>query len=166
MAERRISAFVVQELPGRLRLKIPEKRGDQAYFARLAAQLGEDRHIGQVRGNARTGSLLILHPPAIVAADLIARSERLGLVFPAQRLVPVRQSLFEYVSAGVKVCDRRLASVSRGFIDLPSAILLGLLILALRQAARGDILVPAFSLLWYASGLVAPDKVKEPSRAA
>jgi hypothetical protein len=98
MSENRVSAFVVQELPGRLRLKIPEKRGDEAYFTRLCAHLINGPSITWVSGNPRTGSLLILYPPAIHAADLLLRAKRLGLIFPEPRSNPVRQSLFEYTS--------------------------------------------------------------------
>ena len=166
MSEHGISAFVVQDIPGRLRVKIPAKRGDEAYFARIAARFCKVPSVLQASGNPRTASLLILYSPRLRPEELRSRARRLGLMFPEPRSNSARHSLFEYASAGVGVCNRRLATASYGFVDLPSAILIGLLLLALRQAARGQILVPAFALLWYAAGLLAPDKMREPARAA
>jgi hypothetical protein len=150
MAEPKVSAFIVHELPGRLRLKIPEKRGDTAYFTRLAEQLPHCPGVARVDGKAHTGSLLVLHASATRAADIDAYAERLGLFSLTDRPATPRRTLRQCANAGVDALDRGLLAASGGVVDLGSAILLMLLVLAARQAARGQVLVPAFSLLWFA----------------
>jgi hypothetical protein len=161
MAEPKVSAFIVHELPGRLRLKIPEKRGDTAYFTRLAEQLPRCPGIVRVDGKAHTGSLLVLHAPATRAADIDAYAERHGLFSLTDRPAAPRRTLRQHASGGVDVLDRGLSAASGGVIDLASAVLLVLLVLAARQAARGQVLAPAFTLLWYALELIARRKPSE-----
>jgi hypothetical protein len=155
MAEPKVSAFVVHELPGRLRLKIPEKRGDTAYFARLAEQLPHCPGILRVDGRVHTGSLLVLHGAATRAADIDAYAGRLGLFSLTDRPATPRRTLRQCANAGVDALDRGLLAASGGVIDFGSAMLLMMLVLAARQAARGQVLVPAFSLLWFALEVTA-----------
>lgn len=159
MAELKTSAFIVHETPGRLRLKIPEKRGNTAYFTRVAEQLAQCPAIMRVDGKALTGSILIFHAPGTGAKDIAAYAERSGLFSLVQPSVAApRQTLLEYASAGAQAFDRGLSKVSRGFVDLPSALLITLLVMAARQTAQGQVLAPASTLFWYAAGLIISGK--------
>jgi hypothetical protein len=124
-------ASVAHDSPGRLRLKVPERRGDLAFFARLGAALAEAPGVRAVETNARTGSLLILHdgahrPPLEWAAGQ-------GLLRPAERPfspVPARPE---------REPDWRTVA----------AVLVGLL--ALLQLLRGQALGPATTLAFMAA---------------
>jgi hypothetical protein len=158
MVDPRTSAFIAHETRGRLRLKIPEKRGDTAYFARLAEQLAQCPGITRVEGKTRTGSILIFHAPGTGAKDIAAYARQSELFFLIQPSAAPQQTLLEYASAGARTIDRGLSRASRGFIDLPSALLIALLVMAVRQTAQGQIMIPAASLLWYAAGLITSGK--------
>lgn len=155
MAEAWVSAYIVHELPGRLRLKIPKKRGDSAYFTEISRRLARFPGITDVRGKADTGSLLVQHSRAIGAPDIAAEAERSALFRLIRTPEKPRATLLQHAAAGAQVMDHGLAAASRGFLDLRSIILLMLLGMAARQAAQGQIMVPAFSLLVFAAELVA-----------
>ena len=74
-----VSAFVVHELFGRLRLRIPEKRKDGAYFAELAERLSECPGVTRVESNALTGSVLLLHTEETTATDVARYAEQTAL---------------------------------------------------------------------------------------
>lgn len=158
MAEERVAAHVAHASRGRLRLRIPERRGDTAYFARLAADLRRCEGIVGAEGTARSGSLLLRHLPGLGLADIAAQAERLGLSLLSHPPVPSGPTLVQHAGAGIDALDRTLVAASGGRVDLSSAVLLGLLATAARQAARGQILPPTASLLWYALVLVNQSK--------
>lgn len=161
MAEAGVSAFVVHELPGRLRLKIPKKRGDGAWFAEISERLARCPGIREVSGKAGTGSLLVQHSPAIGSAYIAAEAERSALFRLVRKPAEPRTTLLQHAAARAEALDRGLSVASRGFLDLRSAILLMLLGMAARQAAQGQIMVPAFSLLVFAAELVARGASRE-----
>lgn len=158
MAEPKVTAYLAHEIPGRLRLKIPEKRGDTAYFARLAEQVTQCPGVLDAAGKAHTGSLLVLHSSGTSTADIAAYAKRSGLFSLTAKPTVFPQTLLQHATAGANILDRGLSAASCGFLDLPSALLLTLVVLAIRQAAQGQVLIPAFSLLWYALELVTPTK--------
>lgn len=47
--------------PGRIRLRIPQKRGNSSFFEALSAQVKELEHVIDVKANTITSSLLIVH---------------------------------------------------------------------------------------------------------
>ncbi|HYE36872.1 HMA2 domain-containing protein [Methylocaldum sp.] len=154
-----VSAFVIHELPGRLRLRIPEKRSDAVFFADLAERLTQCPGVTRVAPNALTGSVLLLHSSETRAVDVAKYAEQSALfsVKPVSA-APVR-TLGQHASEGLDAFDRSLNSVSGGLVDLQSVFFLLLLGLAVHQARRGQLLVPAVSLLWEAIGLVGADKI-------
>ncbi|MBP1151456.1 MULTISPECIES: HMA2 domain-containing protein [unclassified Methylocaldum] len=154
-----VSAFVVHELAGRLRLRIPEKRNDSAFFAALAERLAECPGVTSVKLNAFTGSVLLLHAAETSAIDVARYAEQAAL-FSVKPLsaTPVR-TLGQHATKGLNAFDRSLTTASGGLVDLQSAFFLLLVGLAVYQARRGQILVPAVSMLWEAISLVGSDKI-------
>jgi len=135
-------ASVAHRMPGRIRLSIPARRGDDAFFAGLAAQLSGQPNVVRVRPNGRAGSLLIEHTgdaePILAWAaqeqllELVhsgAPDEAAGLLSdpgPAVRLVSGR-NIDPMFMAGV-------AFLGMGLV----------------QVVRGQVMVPAATALWYA----------------
>ena len=58
-------AYTVHQVPGRMRLRVPARRGDRAYFANVAQVLVAVPDVRSVRVNPSTGSVLVRHagPP-------------------------------------------------------------------------------------------------------
>jgi hypothetical protein len=86
-AERPSFVTVASSIPGRLRLRMPERRGDEL-FARLVKQaLAALAGVTQVRANPVTGSVLVLYDPRQTdAPQLRAELERRQLI--GRRLPP------------------------------------------------------------------------------
>jgi hypothetical protein len=70
-------AAVEHILPGRLRLRVPSRRGDRAFFESLDARLADAPFVLAVRGNAVTGGLLIRHTGSVAELVSYARDNRL-----------------------------------------------------------------------------------------
>jgi len=154
-----VSAFVVHELPGRLRLRIPEKRSDSAFFAGLAERLTECPGVRSIEINALTGSILLFHAAETSAVDVARYAEQAALFSVIPSSATPARTLGQCAAKGLDAFDRGLTAASGGWVDLQSAFFLLLLGLAVRQARRGQVLAPAISLFWEAIGLVGADKI-------
>lgn len=140
------TAYVVHSLPGRLRLKIPARRGDAGYFAALSAALRACPGVQSVETNAMTAGVLIHYPPPLTAADLAAAAAAAAPLDLEYGSPPVR-SVAENLAAQFQRADSVLRRGSGGQVDFRSVSVLTLLGLALYQLARGEILQPAVPLL-------------------
>jgi hypothetical protein len=122
------AAQTLHVMVGRSRIRIPEMRGDAEWFEGVRRGLAAYPGITRVKANPAGASLLV------EGHDLAVR--RIGSVAESQgwfRLEPEAPP----VERG-----RRL-----------DALVPVLVLLALVQAMRGQIMVPALNLLWYAARL-------------
>jgi hypothetical protein len=80
-------AVIAHRAGRRLRLSVPSRRGESAYFAALELRLAACREVVSARANPLTGSIVILHTPAFDLSS--AGLSRFGLVCagptPAER---------------------------------------------------------------------------------
>jgi hypothetical protein len=158
MNEPLVSAYVTHYLPGRLRLKIPEKKGNTVYFAHLADHLAKCPGITGMDINTLTGSLLLLHSAAIDLSDIASYAEQFALFSIQQLPSASRKSLADYAATGLDAFDRGLTTVSWGIVDIRSLLLLLLLALMVRQARQGQLVGAATSLLFSALDLAGFEK--------
>ncbi len=142
------SASIRHRMAGRLRLKIPARKGDPAYFTALAQAFSEYPGLRNVEVNPETGSVLFLHsadPDAMVA---FAEGKELFHISESAKH-PV------HVSTGVKAkyreLDEKVKRVTKGEWDVPSVAFFGLLGAGAYQIARGNFAAPAwYTAFWYA----------------
>lgn len=152
------TAYVKHRMPGRVRLKIPAMRGDDAYFELLAETLAGCEQIRQLQLNPPTASLLVLHDDApfeaiaeyAVSAGLFAIAEGNGGELPALDNL----SVAGLSSLGVSQIDQQLNQLSAGRLDLRSLFFLGFVGLTVHQAAKGHIMSPASTFFWRALELL------------
>ncbi len=135
-------AYVVHRLGGRIRLRVPEKRRDAQWLAEGAERLGrlpgvEDVVIGPA------GSLLI-H---------CEDSARLEGLLPQSGLFRLEPDPIPGPGAGAALLGREGTDHGLGSAELRTLLALLFVVLAIVQIVRGQILVPAISLLWYAATL-------------
>ena len=138
-------AYIVHQLRGRLRLKIPEKRQEHGYFAELQKRLMELSGISEACGNATTGSLVLVHP-TLRFDELLPQLAELGL-FEIQDAPESPQSAIKPLLSGMSLLDETIAEISSGSVNLRDLALIGVLGLAAYQLYRGNILGPALPLL-------------------
>lgn len=70
-------AFIEHRLPGRVRLKIPSRRGDVSFFESLIATLSDLLNIDELTANPSTGSVIIRYTGPV--ETIMSRAADLGL---------------------------------------------------------------------------------------
>lgn len=142
-----VTAYIVHHVPGRLRLKLQDRRGDTAYFAHISECLGLCRGVSSVHSNARTGSVILAYLPAIDMQDIkdYARDSA-GLDIQSPLANP-RHSIADAAGLGLSTLDKGLSGISAGIVDVRSVLFLALIALLVRQVRQGHIAGPVSSLL-------------------
>lgn len=135
-------ALLCHRTATRARLRVPSMRDDAGYFASVRDVLGAD--CGSVRVNARTASILLdgLHKPL---PEIVRKAES------AELFVLPFAGGSERGGDLVPVVDRAMQRLYRGPRHWPAEMAALMLLLAVVQMLRGQIMAPAISLLWYAS---------------
>lgn len=125
-------AQVLHYVPGRCRMRLPGMRGETEFFTRLRSDLLRELAGSRVTANALTGSVLV---------------EGTGLNLGDLERVGRDRGWFDLsVSAGAEAAAIKALTGEAA----RRALMAAFLILAVLQIARGQVLVPATSLLWYA----------------
>ncbi|MBU1190078.1 MAG: hypothetical protein KKE76_00040 [Gammaproteobacteria bacterium] len=145
------AAEVRHALSKRTRLAVVERRGQADYFAAVTQTLQDCGGVTSVAANPVTGSLLIEH--AQPWADIATYAEAQGL-FRIQAARAEAHTPAAQAALGLAAMDSAVKRVTEGDLNARSVILLSLIALAAVQAARGQILGPASTLLWAALSLV------------
>ncbi|WP_354682363.1 HMA2 domain-containing protein [Cupriavidus necator] len=134
-------------LPGRLRVKVPTRRHDAAYFDDVVRRLSECSGVDEVSVNPVTASVLIIHSTSDDAVASYALQQelfrlRLDRTASKSRIVARQLSASAprlYSAEPMSPSDRRAGMLSASLASL------GVL-----QTLRSQVMVPAISLLWYA----------------
>jgi hypothetical protein len=130
------SAEIVHRINGRLRLRVPERRGDDVWFADTRRALAGFPGVLRVAANSDTGSFLI-------------RGKDLAL----RRIPEIAEDRGWFMLSDShrhrKPASDALAGLAPVFFGL-----------AVLQAARGQIMVPALSLLWYALEIIRWEELR------
>jgi hypothetical protein len=144
-------ARIVHALPNRTRLRVPSRRGNSSYFTAVVGRLNTFSGVIEVTAEVRTASILLRH--SVPFAEIAVQAEEDEL-FVARTLVEAPDRVSQQVAETLAWLDGQLLQLSGGKFDVRSTLLLGLLILGVIQIARGEIMAPALTLLWYAVQLL------------
>ncbi|HEY0525838.1 MAG TPA: hypothetical protein VGD08_20775 [Stellaceae bacterium] len=150
--------------PGRVRVRIPERRYDTEYFTAVKELVSAWPGVESVEVNPVTAGMLIRF--ALDAGDLLPGdiplsalendlftldfsdlAERAAGASDGQEAVPLHAK----VRDGLKHLDARLRALTGGADDLRSLVFLSLLAGGCYQLFRGNVAAPAVTLLWYAA---------------
>ncbi|AKF10223.1 hypothetical protein DB32_007372 [Sandaracinus amylolyticus] len=142
-------AFAVHRTRRRARLRVPERRGDAAFFERLADALRAAPGVIEVRADPRTAGVLVRHDGEL---DVIAaHATRSGLV--TWREQGDRDVLAE-LRERMRATDAELHARTQGRWSLDSIAFFALLGAGLFQVASGSILPAGVSMLTKAFSMV------------
>lgn len=141
-------AHLIHRLPGRLRMRLPDQRKDQAFLDDLASRMSMHEGIERVTCDAVTGSLLIRHSLDDATLDRILEQQFDLALAPAP--VPTVHNGLAPLNATMNAVDYGLRRATGGSTDLRVVLFLLLMGLAVRQMLRGQVMVPAVTLLWQA----------------
>jgi hypothetical protein len=141
---------VMHNMPGRLRLRIADKRRDEMYFTRVKETLAQCQGVKSVTVNPLAGSALVIGTAA--AEEVIRFAHETELFETIQdRLMPFSDRLSDQVDR----LDERLRDATSGQLDVAALTTVGLLAAAFWQMSRGRVLPEALPILWYAASIVA-----------
>ncbi|MCX7102819.1 MAG: hypothetical protein NTX38_15390 [Methylobacter sp.] len=157
-------AYIKHQLPGRVRLKIPQKRGDFDYFERLAELFSDCPGITQLQFNPPAASLLICHGAEtqfLHIAEFAHTNGLFTLIDPPEEIITIPHlPLARLTADGLGNMDELLMGFSRGRLDSRTLLIMALIGLAVRQGSRGNIMGAASSLIWYAFRLLKEESEK------
>jgi Heavy metal associated domain 2 len=150
-------ATLAHHIDGRTRFRIPDKRGDREYFARVIEKLEQCPGVVSVTANDMTASVLIIHEANDV--DVLTSYARTFELFDSADADTKRRMMTrppgEILGHRFGQLDGWVRAQTGRTTDLRSLALTGLLGTALWQMLRGRILPEAVTLLWYAFAVVA-----------
>jgi hypothetical protein len=144
-------AEVSHALPRRTRLRIRGKGGDEGYFQRIRERLGNAEGVVKVEINSLTGSVVIEHGSGVL--NRIAETGAVEGLFRLAQPSPEGRLPVNRAAGAFAALDGWLARATHADIDARSTIFFVLIVLSLVQIARGQVLAPAATLLWYAMEL-------------
>lgn len=148
---------IVHDIPGRLRLRLPP--GTES--AGLTDVIDQLPGAQSTLWSPRTRSLLIHYDPGVLSAADIARAvaEHTDLTMPdadepGDQAADGRSPVAAALSNTFGSINARIAGRTRGRVDLPLLLAVGLMFWAARQLLRGPVTALSWtSALWYAHGL-------------
>jgi hypothetical protein len=145
-------ARICHRIAGRIRIQIPSQRGNQAYFAQLQEQLAQCPGVHQVEVNPITASALLLHEVSSTAlVEYAAARELFVLDIPPDKATPV----YEHLLQPFYDLNKGLAAFTKGELDLPGILFMGLIGLGIYQISKGNFTAPAwYTAFWYAINIV------------
>ena len=139
------TARIEHRLPGRLRLRLPAMRGDHDFFSELEEAFAAHPALGAVTLSPATAS--ILFEDIELGDRSFERLARKEEWFEVQWARPQR------TDPG-STPNRPGANAMAALSEMRPSLAIILVALALVQAARGQLMVPALSLLWFAYVLI------------
>jgi hypothetical protein len=155
-------AVVVHQAPGRLRLRVPARRGDPAFLGQVGQALLATPGIRAVDVNPVTASLLVRFDGdgTRVLEAVPAAGVRLGDAAQAaaeeeavRRAHRPQGNLVDRIADAVDGVDAELKRSSEGRMDLQSAAMVYLVFAGFVQLLRGRALPPAHTLFQQAASL-------------
>ncbi len=163
-------AYITHATRGRVRIKIPDRKGDSAYFSSLKeklAGLSELPGIQRVEANPLTGSILVTHTLDLPASDLalVAQYSEFNNLFRLRVSPPDHTPVSGGLEQTLRETKGKVGGLTGGEIDTGMLAILGLLGIAIVQLNRGNIMIPAVSALWYVYSLIK-DRQRENNTAA
>ena len=144
-------ARIVHRMGGRLRLKIPSKKGDYRYFDLAEQTFKGCEPIHEISSNPATGGMLIQFSGAAEAILAFAQNKQLFTV--VQDIEPTTD-FHQGVKASFNSIDRQVKGWTQGSINLGGLAFVALMGAGIFQIARGNLTaIPWYSAFWYALGI-------------
>lgn len=151
------AAYVAHQAGERLRLRIPARKGDAAFFARAERDLADCTGVAYAEANPLTASLLLHYQGDLT--DLAAAAAA-GQLFSLEPPQPPAHSVLDVVSERVERLEHLVLRSSRGAVDLDTLLFVGLVGAGVVQIARGRALGPASTLLANAATILAVHRAR------
>ncbi len=146
------AGYIAHRIGDRVRVRIPERKGDAAYFMRVERNLSACERVIYVEANPLTASILLRYTGA--NDDLRRDAINLGL-FAIEEIPPSVNPVLTATSERIDQLNRFLQRSSNGSFDLLEVAFVGLIGASIVQVLRGQALGPASTLLAHALAILA-----------
>jgi hypothetical protein len=142
------AARISHRSTGRLRVKIPSKKGDHAYLLSIKEHFSGLDSIEAVEINPLTGSVLIMHRSD---EKIIAEYARANNLFDLQGHNSSPAGLQRRISGAFDSLDSGLKTATGGEIDIGGLAFLVLMGVGVYQVSVGNLTaLPWYAAFWYA----------------
>lgn len=159
----RVSHFTTR----RLRLKIPEKRRDAAFFIYVAERLAAWDSVERVESNPLTASILIhFSDLQRLLLEAVEKNDLFDIDFDAALAPQSDPAVTRTAVQSFEMSDLALRRWTENQLDMRSIVFLLLLAGGVFQLMRGRLNTPAPTLLWYAGNLLGLWSDRPPNTAA
>src|SRR5215813_9688636 len=139
----------------RLRIKVPDKRRDAAFFATAAERLAAWDSVDRVETNPLTASILIHFSDAErLFREAVAKNDLFDIDFTAAFEQKPEPGVAAAAVRSFEAADIAVQRWTDKHIDMRGVLFLLLLAGGVFQLLRGRLATPAPTLLWYAGDLV------------
>jgi copper chaperone CopZ len=146
-------ASITHSVQGRLRIRIPSRKRDEAYFAAVKDAISAVEGVDGVEVTPQTGSVLVFHHTDAGAIRQAGVSKDLFEIGEAPKVQ--NTILHDSISAQVSEINSRIREFSEGGVDLRGLAFFALVGTGIYQIARGNFTAPAwYTAFWYALGLL------------
>jgi hypothetical protein len=132
-----------------MRIKIPQKKGDSAYFLSLNTAMSQLGGIKRLESNPITGSVLFIHN---INADAIIEFARANSIFHFHlNSLNQNTNLHGNIMEAFKGINNQVRGLTGGEIDLWSLSFILLVAVGLYEICMGNFAAPAwYTAFWYA----------------
>lgn len=144
----------------RLRIHIPQRKRNPAFFAKIRDELAKLEGVERVEANPSTGSVLIHHRSSVGAIAQFAETAKLfALAVEGAPLNPT--SLASRINENVRKLNKQLVAATHGTLDLTSVTAFGLAVGGvLKGIVCKDFLPSGGNMVWWAASLLARHDVR------
>ncbi len=146
-------AYLSHSTSRRFRMKVPAKKGSDAFFRALVETISTLPGIESVETNSLTGSVLVCHHSDTPS---LCESIRKQSLISLKNAGTKRTSLRQDITTGVRAVNRNLSSLTGGKVDLLDVAGIYLLGAGVYQVFKGNLAAPAwYTAFWYAFGIMS-----------
>ena len=157
------AAYVVHRMAGRLRIRVPSKKGDPVYFGAVKDALSSLEGVEGVVVSPSTGSILV--HGRVFEEDVVERARSMGLFVLKEEPAPEATTFHDAVTGGFRTLDEHVKGLTGASFDLPALAFLGLVGAGIYQLARGNFTAPAwYTAFWYALGIFGKSSSEKGSK--
>lgn len=145
------SAIIVHQMEGRIRLRVPEMRGETTYFQKIEDKISELEDVYIVSTRPLTGSILIEHDG--MTLETLGQWAEKNQLFEFTEPTPLKHSdasIAQLTQHRLERIDNILKQGSEGRFDLLSLLMMMAIGLLINEFINGRLAAGSFALVWYA----------------
>jgi hypothetical protein len=144
---------------GRIRLKIPSKKGDEALFSEMKTWLSGVPGVERVEINPSTGSVLIIHSLNQEMVGEFIKTYNLSPLQNKKSNLPQSFNFHRELTSAFDTLDHQVKGHTGGGVNIGALAFLALVGAGTYQIAKGNFAaIPWYTAFWYALNLFLKSK--------